>query len=72
MVNTFFHKRSSVAKTPCGAVTRSSKSGIKSEIIPDQQLAKELHKSIIWKFKKCKAYSYKTIFGVLILWIFNS
>ena len=47
MVNKFFHKKSSVAKTPCGAVTRSSKSGIKSEIIPDQQLAKELHKSII-------------------------
>ena len=47
MVNTFFYKKSSVAKTPGGAVMRASKSGIKSEIMPDQQLAKELHKSII-------------------------
>ena len=40
-----------------GAVTRADKSAIKSEIMPNQQLAEELHNPIIRKFKKRKVYS---------------
>ena len=40
-----------------GAVTRADKSAIKSEIMPNQQLAEELHNPIIRKLKKRKVYS---------------
>ena len=40
-----------------GAVTRADKSVFKSEIMPNQQLAEELHNPIIRKFKKRKIYS---------------
>ena len=44
---------------------KSSGNGIANE--PNYQLANELHKPIIRKFKKRKFYSYlETIFGVLI------
>ena len=40
-------------------------SGIKTEIIQNQQLAEELHKPIIRKFKKRKRdTSFKAIYGV--------
>ena len=45
MVYTFFDKKS------------SSGSGFKSAIKQKEQLAEELHKPIIRKFKKCQAYS---------------
>ena len=53
-----------------GAVTRATKSAIKREIMPNQQLEEELHKPIIINLKKEK-YNYllKTIFGVLNLQI---
>ena len=35
----------------------SSGSGVKSEITPKQELAKELHKTVIRKFEKRKGYS---------------
>ena len=44
MVYKFFNKRSS-----CGAITCSNKSAIKSEIILNYHLAKELHKLVIRK-----------------------
>ena len=45
---------------------KSKGSGIKNEIKQNQQLANELHKPIIRKFKKRKVYSsLKTIFGCL-------
>ena len=45
---------------------KSAGSGVKS--IPNQQLADELRKPIIRKFKRRRVYSsLKTIFGVLIL-----
>ena len=51
---------------------RSSGSGVKSEIIPNQELAEELHKPVIRKFEKRKIYpSSKTIFAVPILQICN-
>ena len=40
-----------------GAITRAYISAIKSEIMPTQQLAEELHKPIIRKFEKRKVYS---------------
>ena len=51
---------------------KSSGSGIKNEYISNQELAKELYIPIIRKFKK-KKYTHVlwTIFGVLILPIFN-
>ena len=36
---------------------KSKGAGIKNEIKENQQLANELHKPIIWKFKKRKVYS---------------
>ena len=42
-------------------------SGINNEIKQNEQLAEELHKSIIKKFKRRKVYSHlKKILGVLI------
>ena len=35
----------------------SSESGVKREITPKQELAKELHKTVIRKFEKRKGYS---------------
>ena len=54
------------------AVTRATKSAIKREIMPNQQLAEEFRKPIIINLKKEK-YNYllKTIFGVLNLQIWN-
>ena len=46
---------------------KSKESGIKNEIKENQQLANELNKSIITKFKKRKIYLLlRSIFGVLI------
>ena len=46
---------------------KSSPGAVKSEIMPNQELAEELHKPRIRKFEKRKAYSsLKTIFWVLI------
>ena len=54
MVYNFFDKKSFV-------------SDLKGEIMLNQELAEELHKPIIRKFKKQKVYIYfKVIFGVLI------
>ena len=39
-----------------GAVTRANKSVIQNEIIPNQELAEELHKQIIRKFEKQKVH----------------
>ena len=51
---------------------KTSGSGIKNENMSDQQLAEELHKPIIRKFKKRKVQSpFVDIFGVLILLICN-
>ena len=50
MVYKYFDKTSSGANTSCGAVTRANKSAFKSEVIPNQQLAEELHKPIVTKF----------------------
>ena len=51
---------------------RSLGGGVKSEIIPNQELAEELHKPVIRKFEKRKIYpSSKTIFAVPILQICN-
>ena len=47
-----FHKKSSD-----GAVIDAGKSSIKRKIMPNQQLAEELHKPIIRKFEKKKVYS---------------
>ena len=59
MVNNFFDKKSSGC-------------GIKSEIMPNQQLAEELHKPIITKFKNEKyTHPLKTVFGLLIFEICN-
>ena len=44
---------------------KSKRSGIKNEMKENQQLANELHKPIIRKFKKC-ILLLKTIFAVLI------
>ena len=57
MVHKFFDKKSSGANTSDGAATRANKSAIKSEIMPNQQLAGELHKQIGKKFKKRKVCS---------------
>ena len=57
MVYKYFDKTSSGANTSCGAVTRANKSAFKSEVIPNQQLAEELHKPIVTKFLKRKMYS---------------
>ena len=57
MVDNFFDKK-------------SESRGIKS--MSNQQLADELHEPIIRKFKRQKFYSsFKTIFGELILFIYN-
>ena len=48
----FFDRKSSE-----GAVTRANKYTIKSEIMPNQQLAQGLHKAIIRKCEKRKVYS---------------
>ena len=46
---------------------KSKGAGIKNEMKKNQQLANELHKPIIRKFKKRKVYSFlRIIFGVLI------
>ena len=46
---------------------KSAGSGIKNEFKQNQQLAEELHKTIIREFKKEKfIHHLKTIFGVLI------
>lgn len=58
----FFKKNSIVANTWGGAVTctwpetldKRDKSGFKSEIILNQGLAEELHKSIVKNFEKQK------------------
>ena len=51
---------------------KSSGNGARSEIIPKQQLAEELHKPIIRKIENGKyAHVLKTIFMVLILRICN-
>ena len=54
---------------------KSKGSGIKNEIKESQQLANELHKQIIRKFKKRKVFQecllFKTIFGVFITLICN-
>ena len=51
---------------------KSKGSGIKNEIKENQQLANELHKPIIRKFKKEKCIPLlKTIFGVLIYLMCN-
>ena len=48
-------------------LNNSSAGAIKSKIRSNQELAKELHKPIIKKFKRQKVYSnFKAIFGVLI------
>ena len=48
-------------------IKKSSRGAVKSEIMPNQELAEELHKPRIRKFEKRKAYSsLKTIFWVLI------
>ena len=46
------------------AVTRATKSAIKREIMPNQQLAEEFHKPIINLKKEKYNYLLKTIFGV--------
>ena len=53
LVYKFFHKKSAslAGKSTCV-------SGLKSEIILNQQLAEELRKPIIRKFEKGKVYSY--------------
>ena len=54
------------------ADTSAARSGNKNEITQNQQLAEELHKPIIRKFKKERFIHYlKTIFGVLIQLIWN-
>ena len=60
-----------LASMVCKIFDKKSKgSGIKS--ISNQQLADELHKPIIRKFKRRKVYSFlKTIFGEPILLICN-
>ena len=46
---------------------KSKGAGIKNKMKKNQQLANELHKPIIRKFKKRKVYSFlRIIFGVLI------
>ena len=40
-----------------GAITRAYISAIRSEIMPNQQLAEDSHKPIIRKFEKRKVYS---------------
>ena len=57
MVSKFFDKKSAL-------LDKSKGSGIINE--PNYQLANELHKTIIRKFKKRKVYSSFKIFGVLI------
>ena len=49
-------KKSSGANTSGGAVTHACKSTIKNELMPNYQLAEELHKLIIRKFEKPKVY----------------
>ena len=57
MVYKFFDKKSSGVNTSGGAVSRADKSAVKSEIMSKQELAEELHKTIIRKFEKRKVYS---------------
>ena len=60
MVYKFFDKKSSGANT------------LGSAIMQNQQLAEELHKSIVRKFEKRKVYSsFKEMFWVLIQLICN-
>ena len=51
--NKYFDKKSPGANTSGSAVTRSNKSAIKSEFMPNQKLAKKWHKQIIRTFEKC-------------------
>ena len=61
MVYNFFDK-----KSPSLADESAAGSGVKKEITQNQQLAEELHKSVIKKFKKEEFINhFKTIFGVL-------
>lgn len=41
----------------CAAVTTAYKSAFESKNILNQQLAEDLHQTIIRKFKNCKVYS---------------
>ena len=62
MVYKFFDKKTAGS----GVTTLANKSAIKS-MPQNEQLAEELHKPIIKKFKKKKCIQHsKTIFGVLI------
>ena len=56
MIYTLFDKYSSSASISDGAGTRANKSAIKSEVIPKQQLAEEIHKPIIRNYVKRKVY----------------
>ena len=71
MIYTFFDKRS--ALLPLSEVlpmqhTFASGNGIKNENMSNQELAKEWHKSIIFKISKLKStfILYRQVFGVLI------
>ena len=62
MVYKFFDKKTAGS----GVTTLANKSAIKS-MPQNEQLAEELHKPIIKKFKKKKCIQHsKTIFGVLL------
>ena len=62
MVYKFFDKKSASFEDKS-----ASGSGVKSEIMPNQELTEELHKPIIRKFEKGKVYStFKDKFEVLI------
>ena len=66
MVYKSFDKKSSGC-----SVTRADKLAIKSEIMSNQQLAEELHKTIVRKFEKKVQSSFKNNIWVLILQIFS-
>ena len=66
MVYKSFDKKSSGC-----SVTRADKLAIKSEIMSNQQLAEELHKTIVRKFEKKVQSSFINNIWVLILQIFS-
>ena len=50
VVKNFFDKKFPGANTSGGAVVSANKFSIKSEMIPNQKLAQELHKPVIKEF----------------------